>query len=337
MRRRRPTQSDVARLANVSQAMVSYTLNGRHTISVPEETRDRILAAAATLGYVPNSAARSLRMDKTYTVATIIPDITNPFYPAFQRGIQDVVEQHGYDLILYNSDGRREKEQAALVSVQRRGVDGLIGVFFHTSVMDLQPLVDMGMAVVRLEAGPKRAGVLPIDNLYVDSRAAVKAATCYLVDKGYRRIAMLAGTSGPARLRTEGYRQALEARGIAFDPSLFSVDEFTETGGWLAMQRLLTASPRPDAVFASNDMMALGALTAIKAAGLCIPQDIALIGFDDIPVDRLVTPALTTVTQFQSRLGQRAAELLFERLNGQAPATGRSIEMPFEIVVRESA
>jgi LacI family transcriptional regulator len=317
--------------------MVSYTLNGRYTVSVPAETRERILAAATTLGYVPNSAARSLRMDKTYTVATIIPDITNPFYPAFQRGIQDVVEQHGYDLILYNSDGAQEKEQAALISVQRRGVDGLIGVFFHTSVKQMLPLVEMGMAIVRLEPGQKRAGSLPIDNLFVDSEAAVKAATRYLIEKGYRRIAMLAGTSGPARLRIEGYREALAERGIAFDPALLSVNEFTEAGGYLAMQPLLAKTPRPDAVFASNDMMAFGAVTAVKAAGLDIPRDLALMGFDDIPADRLVSPALTTVTQFQSRLGQRAAELLFERLNGHAPASGRSIEMPFEIVVRESA
>jgi LacI family transcriptional regulator len=224
-----------------------------------------------------------------------------------------------------------------LISVQRRGVDGLIGVFFHTSVKQMLPLVEMGMAIVRLEPGQKRAGSLPIDNLFVDSQAAVKAATRYLIEKGYRRIAMLGGTSGPARLRIEGYREALAEQGIAFDPALLSVNEFTEAGGYLAMQPLLATTPRPDAVFASNDMMALGALTAVKAAGLDIPRDLALIGFDDIPADRLVSPALTTVTQFQSRLGQRAAELLFERLNGHAPASGRSIEMPFEIVVRESA
>ena len=158
MRRKRPTQSDVARLANVSQAMVSYALNDRYTVTVPAETRQRIFAAAETLGYVPNTAARSLRMDKTFTIATIIPDITNPFYPAFQRGIQDLAEQHGYDLILYNSDGSAAKERAALISVQKRGVDGLIGVFFHVTAKDLLPLLEMGICVVRLEAEPKTCG-----------------------------------------------------------------------------------------------------------------------------------------------------------------------------------
>lgn len=337
MRRKRPTQADIARLANVSQATVSYVLNGRVSVTVPAETRQRILEAAASLGYVPNNAARSLRLDKTFTIATIIPDITNPFYPAFQRGIQDLAEQHGYDLILYNTDGSAEKERAALVSVQKRGVDGLIGVFFHVTARDLLPLIELGIAVVRLEAEPKVTGPAPLDNLFVDNRAAVQAAVGFLIAKGHRRIGMLAGSTGPAELRTAGYRQALAEHGLPLDPELVSVDDFTEAGGHRAMSRLLAAAHPPDAVFAANDMMALGALLAIKDAGLRIPGDIALVGFDDIPIDRLVSPALTTVTQFQSRLGSRAAELLLERVQGNAPAGGRSVEMPFEIVVRESA
>ena len=199
----------MARLANVSQAMVSYALNDRYTVTVPAETRQRIFAAAETLGYVPNTAARSLRMDKTFTIATIIPDITNPFYPAFQRGIQDLAEQHGYDLILYNSDGSAAKERAALISVQRRGVDGLIGVFFHVTAKDLLPLVEMGIYVVRLEAEPKRVGAAPLDNMFVDNRAAVRAAVKFLFAKDHRRIGMLSGSSGPANLRVDGYRQGI--------------------------------------------------------------------------------------------------------------------------------
>ena len=259
-------------------------------------------------------------MDKTFTIATIIPDITDPFYPAFQRGIQDLAEQHGYDLILYNSDGSAEKERAALISVQRRGVDGLIGVFFHVTARDLLPLVEMGIYVVRLEAEPKSVGAAPLDNMLVDNRAAVRAAVKFLFAKDHRRIGMLSGSSGPANLRVDGYRQGLAEHGIAFDPTLLRVDDFTEAGGYRAMQQLLSVSPPPDAVFAANDMMALGALLSIKDAGLRIPGDMALVGFDDIPIDRLVTPALTTVTQFQSRLGRRAAELLLEQIQGQAPA-----------------
>ena len=180
-------------------------------------------------------------------------------------------------------------------------------------------------------------GAAPLDNLFVDNRAAVQAAIDFLFAKGYRRIGMLSGPTGPANLRVDGYRRALATHGRPFDPALVCVDDFTEAGGYRAMGQLLNVMSPPDAVFAANDMMALGALMAIKDAGLRIPGDIALVGFDDIPIDRLVTPALTTVTQFQSRLGQRAAELVLERIHGQAPAGGRSVEMPFDIVVRESA
>lgn len=195
----------------------------------------------------------------------------------------------------------------------------------------------MGTFIVRLEAEPRTTGAAPLDNLFVDNRAAVQAAINFLIAKGHRRIGMLAGSSGPASARASGFRQALIEHDIALDPVLVCITDFSEEGGYRAMQQLLHVTQLPSAVFAENDVMALGALMAIKDAGLSIPADIALIGFDDIPGARLVTPALTTVTQFQSNLGRRAAEMLFERINGLAPAGGRSTEMPFDIVVRESA
>src|SRR5262245_56230237 len=141
--RRRPTQADVARHAGVSQTTVSHVLNQSGTIAVPEETRQRILAAVEALGYIPDRTARSLRTRKTYTIASIIPDITNPFYPAFERGIQDIANQHGYDLITYNTDGVAEKELRCLASIQQGRVDGVIVVLFHLSARDLLPLLDM--------------------------------------------------------------------------------------------------------------------------------------------------------------------------------------------------
>ena len=151
-RRRRPTQADVARRAGLSQAMVSYVLNASTAVSVPEETRARVLAAMHELGYVPNRAARSLRTNRTLTIASIIPDIANPFYPAFVRGIQDVADQHGYDLIMYNSDGAADKERKCIHSVEQGRVDGVVGVFFHTGAHALAALLEQGIFVVRLEA-----------------------------------------------------------------------------------------------------------------------------------------------------------------------------------------
>jgi len=335
-RTKKPTQLDVARLAAVSQPVVSYVVNRDAVASVAPETRRRVIEAIEQLGYVPDRAARSLRMRKTFTIAGIIPDITNAFYPAFERGIQDVAESHGYDLIVYNTDGDAEKEVRFQRSVQGR-VDGVIGVFFHLNANDLRSLLDQHVAVVRLEATPQQIGPLPLDNLYVDNVAAAEDAVTFLLGRGHRRIGMIVGRDGPRQPRIEGYRQALVAHGISCDAALLRETDFVEGGGYEAMRELLLVSPRPTAIFAANDLLAMGALVALREAGLRVPADVAVVGFDDIPAARLVGPALTTVAQFPEQLGRRAAELLFERLGGVAPDGGRCEERPYELVIRESA
>jgi len=334
--KKRPTQADVARVANVSQAMVSYVLNGNTFVSFPAETRQRILNAIDQLGYQPNRTARSLRTNKTLTIAAIIPDITNPFYPAFERGIQDVADERGYDVITYNTDGLAEKERKSIQSMLEGRVDGLVAVLFHTRASDLFPLLDHNIPVIRLEATQKAAGSRPLDNIYLDNVAAARSAVTHLVGKGHERIGMLAGQGGPTRFRINGYRDALRSRGLPFEPDLLQAGDFNDQGGYQAMRALLALTPRPTAVFAANDLMALGAYLAIREAGLHIPHDVAVVGFDNIPTSRLVSPPLTTVDQFQHRVGQRAAEMLLERLNGAAPPKGRSEEQPHELIVRGS-
>lgn len=336
-RKSRPTQHDVARLAGVSRAAVSHVLNNNTAIAIPLETRQRIFQAMETLGYVPDRSAQSLRTRKTYTIASVIPDITNPFYPAFQRGIQDVTRRHGYDLIMYNTDGDPEQERKVLRSVQQGRVDGVIVVLFRSQAEDLRQLVESGTSVVSL-AGPE-ATDLPIDSVYVDNIAAVRAAVNYLLDKGHKRIGMISGAEAtpPQLRRIEGYREALLSHGITPDDHLILNGDFTDSGGYLGMQALLKFDPRPTAVFAANDLMAIGALRAMRDQGLRVPEDVAIVGFDNIPVADLVIPRLTTIAQFQERMGQRAAELLFERIAGTAPPVARYEELPFELIVRESA
>jgi LacI family transcriptional regulator len=317
--------------------MVSYVLNGTATVTVPAETRQRIVDAINTLGYVPNRAARSLRTNKTFTIASIIPDIANPFYPTFVRGVQDIADQQGYDLLMYNTDGRVDKERKFLRLIEQGRVDGVVGVFFHTSVRELAQIIHHNVAVVRLEAVKKRTGDLPVDNVYVDNTAAAQAAVTYLLGQGYRRIAMLTNAVGPGHPRVEGYRQALTAHGLLFDETYIQRCDFTEQGGFAGMQQLLRLAQRPDGVFAANDLMAMGALQALQAANLRVPDEMALMGFDDIPTGRLLTPPLTTVTQFQDQLGRRAAELLFERINQTYTGPGRCEELPFAIITRASA
>lgn len=334
--KKRPTQADVARRAVVSQALVSYVVNNHPDVSVPEATRRRVLDAVTELGYVPDSAARSLRTRKTFTVACIIPDITNPFYPAFERGVQEGAEQQGYVLVVYNTDGDAEREARCLGSVREGRADGVVGVFFHRTAEDLRPLLDRGVPVVRLEATRREVGPLPLDNIYVDNTQAAGDAVTYLIARGHRRIGMIAGHGGPRQARVLGYRRALEEHGLAVDEGLIRAGDFREGGGADAMRELLSVSPRPTAVFAANDVMAMGALLAVRAAGLRVPAEMAVVGFDDIPAARLVHPPLTTVAQFPERLGRRAAAMLFERLAGTVAEGGRNEAMPYELIVRES-
>jgi LacI family transcriptional regulator len=336
--RRRPTQADVARLAGVSQTTVSQVLNNSTAISVPAETRQRVLDAVTTLGYVTDHTARSLRTRRTSTLACAIPDIANPFYPAFARGIQDVAEQHGYDLVLYNTDGMAEKESKAVRLVQQGRADGLIVVLFRLTARELFPLLETGVPIVRLESVQKASGPLPLDNLYVDIAAAAQLAVTHLIAGGHRRIGLISGGETPPRAgRTEGYRAALAQAGLPAPPELKIDGGFRADGGYAAMETLLHLPEPPTAVFCANDLMALGALAAVRALGRSVPHDVAVVGFDDIPAARLANPALTTVAQFPDRLGRRAAELLFERLEGGTAAPGRSEAMPFELIVRESA
>ena len=335
----RPTQSDVARLAGVSQATVSHVLNDTPNMAIPQSTRQRILDAIDELGYVPDRTARSLRTRKTYTIASVIPDITNPFYPAFQRGIQGVTRQNNYDLFAYDTDGELANEQRILDSLMQGQVDGAIVVLFHLGYESLAPLLRRKIPIVALVAGKWESGDLPLDSLYIDNTAAAHKAVSYLIEKGHTRIGMLAGVeeTPPRRSRILGYQQALADHGLSLVETLIRGSDFTEEGGREAMRELLKVLPLPTAIFAANDLMGIGAMMAIREAGLSAPEDIAVVGFDDIPAASLVNPSLTTVTQFQHQIGKLAAEMVFERILGSAPEEGRSIEMPFELIVRDSA
>ena len=338
MTTRKPTQADVARLAAVSQTTVSYVVNDA-PVAVPLTTRRRVLDAITTLGYVPNSAARGLRTGKTTTIAAIFPDISNPFYPAMQRGLQDVAERHNHDLIAYNTDGDAAKERQCLRSVREGRVDGVVVVPFHLTPDDLLPLVDRGIPVVALAEMVDLIGPTRFDRLSVDNAAAARAAVSYLIDLGHRRIGMVAGQNGtpPRERRIRGYQQALAEHALPIDEVLIRGTDFSEAGGYEAAQDLIRVEPRPSAIFAANDLMAFGAMIALREAGLRVPEDVAVIGFDDIPAARLIHPALTTIAQFPERLGRRAATMLFERLTGEWTGAGRVEGQPWELIVRSSA
>ncbi|MDQ3227898.1 MAG: LacI family transcriptional regulator [Chloroflexota bacterium] len=337
--RKRPTQDDVARAAGVSQTVVSLVLNDRSLVTISPQTKQRVLAAIDELGYVTDGSARSLRTRKTLIVASLIPDITNPFYPAFERGIQDVADAHGYDLIAYNTDGLRDKELRCLRSVQRARVDGIIATPFQLTAEDFSPLVESGVPVVVFGELASEPANRPFDSIFVNDAAAAGELVAYLLDRDYLPLGMVADAAAHLRRegRTTAYQRVLAERVLPQAELLARGGDPTEAGGYIAMHKLLAGSPLPRAVFAANDMMAMGAMVAIREAGLCVPEDIAVAGFDDIPVARLLNPPLTTVAQFPEHLGHRAAEMLFARLNGSVTGEGRRVEMPYELKVRASA
>jgi LacI family transcriptional regulator len=189
---KRPTQDDVARVAGVSQTVVSVVLNDRSTVAISPETRQRVLAAIDELGYVPDGSARGLRTRKTLIAAGLIPDITNPFYPAFQRGIQDVADANDYDLIAYNTDGIRAKELRCLRAMQRARVDGIIATPFQLTAEDFSPLLRSGVPVVVFGELVSEPASPPFDSLFVNDSAAASELVAYLLDRGYRPLGMIA-------------------------------------------------------------------------------------------------------------------------------------------------
>lgn len=337
-RKQRPTQADVAKLAGVSRPVVSYVLSGDPSVPVAPDTRKRVLAAIEELGYVPDHSARSLRRGTTSTIAAIIPDITNPFYPAFFRGIQDVAARHGFDVIAFNTDGDLEQERKGLRAALAGRVDGVVITPLRVPNSELAAVVRQGVAVVTLAQGGVPDPSAAIDNVFIDNVAMAHAAVDHLVARGHSRIGMITGAiATPARGgRAQGFLEAQRDLQISSDPLLMRAGDFTVEGGHQITGELLRMEPRPTAIFAANDLMAMGAMAAIREAGLRIPEDVALIGLDDIPTAALVHPPLTTIAQHPERLGSRAAELMFERLAGTAPPEGRQVMMPFELIVRGS-
>ena len=331
----RPTQKDIAAAAGVSQATVSMVLNKAETPSVPDGTRDRILKLAGELGYQPNHSARTLRSARTMTLACIVPDITNLFYPGLVRGLQTTAEPAGYDVLIYDTDGRPEGEQRALNWLQQGRADGVVGAFFHLRASELAALAGKRIPIVRLESERKTRGALPIDSVFIDNAGAAAEMTRLLIRRGHRRIAMILGEFGPGKHRALGYETVMREAGLATDVVIDKT--YSEEAGTRAMRMLLARGKnRPTAVFGANDMLAIGAMQAARGVGLAIPADIAIVGFDDIATAKLL--GLTTVRQPEFELGSLAARTLIERLMpGGLKLPGRSLELALQIVERTSA
>ncbi|MET0904108.1 MAG: substrate-binding domain-containing protein [Acidimicrobiales bacterium] len=304
-----PKIGDVARAAGVSPATVSRVMNGTGTVA-PERAA-AVHRAARELGYTPSGPARALRQQKARVWAAIIADIENPFFTAMVRGIEDVARSVGHRLVLCNSDEDLDKETAYLDIVLAEQMAGVVIAVASDKESRLDGLLDRGVPVVAVDRRPRHR-VDELDSVVVDNVLGARLATEHLMDAGAQRIACVTGPSrvSTARERLSGYQQALRARGRPAPGGLVRRADFKEAGGYAATRALLAMRPRPDALFAANNLMTLGALRALREAGLRVPDDVLLVGFDDAPWTTLVSPPLTVMTQPTYEIGRQAAQLL---------------------------
>jgi LacI family transcriptional regulator len=311
------TIKDVAREANVSVATVSRALNGHENVA--SAVRERVLQVATRLRYSPHHAARSLSSRRTRTIGVVLPDLHGGFFSELMRGIDQVARAHGLHLLVSSCHGNPADQRVALLAMRGR-VDGLLvmspfaddpGLFSHD--------LTSGTPVVLMNSAP--GGDTPVPAVRIDSHGGARAMTSYLVACGYRRIAFISGPADnfDARERERGYREVLGEQ-LPETAARVVAGDFGEVSGHEAGVALLAAGELPDAVFAANDMMAIGCLYALNRGGLQVPGGIGLAGFDDIPLARYVHPALTTMRVDIAELGGRALRRLLARAAPDAGA-----------------
>lgn len=327
------TIKDVAKAASVSVATVSRALNGHQNVA--EAVRERVLAVAAELRYSPHHAARSLSSRRTQTVGVVLPDIHGEFFSELMRGIDQVARTRGQHLLVSSYHGNPEEQGAALRAMRGR-VDGLLLMSPYVHDVDfLERNVDASLPIVLINAAQGR----PQLSVGIDNYGGARAMVAHLVDAGYKRIAFIDGPedNDDARERKRGYRDALAAAGDGYTPWELP-GQFDEDSGHRAGQALLALDARPDAVFAANDMMAIGCLYALGRGGVRTPAEIAVVGFDDIPLARYVHPSLTTMRVDIAELGARALKALLEiEAAGETEIAVHTALLEPALVIRDSS
>ncbi len=336
---RKVTRHAVARAAGVTQSTVSRVLSPSDKgIQIGPETRARVMAAVAELGFHPNQYARSLRGMRSRMIAILIADITNPFYHPLVRAVQDVAFQHGYDVMIANSDHTAEKERLFVESLVRRPVDGAVIIPYHLTADELDDL--MLRTGVQIATLGSRIDHPRIDASFTnDARATDELVRWLIHERGHRRLAIICADRYfvATMHRLAAFERALSDAGLELPEDYVVTGDWTVETGKRGIQHLLSLPEPPTAVFGASDTIAIGALEQALAMGLRVPDDVAIVGFDDIPEAEWVRPRLTTVAQYPAVMGEQLATALFERILGEADAGRRIFEVPYKIMVRESA
>jgi LacI family transcriptional regulator len=327
------TIRDVAAVAGVSPATVSRVLNGKQDVAA--ELRQRVLGAVTELGYRRNGPARSLRTRAAMVLGLIISDISNPFFTAVVRGAEDQAQLAGYSLVLANADEDVDKEARYLEVAAAEQMAGVLLSPASLTRTSIDVLLERGIPVVTVD---RRLAGAPVDSVTVNNHQAARTAAQHLIGQGCRRVGFIAGpiqtTTGASRLA--GYRAALRAAGRLVDPSLTAYADFRTEGGYAATRQLLRQRRPPDGLLFANNLMTVGGLRAIAEAGLAIPDDIAVVGFDDAIWATALRPPLTVVAQPTYEIGQTAAKLLLRRVDGEA-FPPRRVVLQAELIERASS
>ncbi|MBK8026667.1 MAG: LacI family DNA-binding transcriptional regulator [Chloroflexi bacterium] len=338
-RQKMPTMYDVARLAGVSQPTVSRVLNDNNTsVQISDETRQRVMAAIEELGYRPNILARSLRTQRTQTIALMIADLSNAFYHPVARAVQDMAHQRKFEVLIFNSDHLHENEIHFCEVVSRRPVDGVLMSPYHLTPEDIDKYFSPSQTPVAV-LGPHVNHPL-VDVIYVDDERASYEAICWMIaERGYRDFGFLGVTDNlrPGARRFRGFLRALDESGITFDERFLVKGDFTLESGVDAARQYLALERLPRAIYAINDLMAIGLVLTLQESGVRIPDDVAVLGFDDIPEARIVRPMLTTIAQDPREMGRSLVTALFERMDSVEELPRRIIEAKSHLVVRDSA
>jgi len=328
----RPTIDDVARLAGVSIATVSRCLHMPDIVAA--KTRERVLSAVRQTGYNLNAAAQSLRQRRSNTVLVVVPDIGNTFFSEILGGIQQQASAVGLTMLIGDTGRIKSREDAYVRYLLNGRADGaLLLADPQAAWFDIPALNDLGIPpiVAISEVGPDSGPV----TVSIDNESAAHAAVRHLIGQGHRRIAHVAGP--PSNIltgqRLHGYHRALSEAGLPLHPALELAGDYSLASGRAAFESFKIQTDRPTALFFANDEMAMGFLSSAYAAGIRVPRDVSIVGFDDIHFAQSCIPALTTIRQPRAEMGATAMRLLLSIIAGEAPA---SVRLPFDLVIRDS-
>jgi LacI family transcriptional regulator len=326
------TIREVAERAGVSLTTVSHVVNRSRFVS--EDTRKRVLEAMQDLNYRPNAVARSLRSGKTHTLGLILPDSSNPFFAEIGREVEKTAFTEGYSVMLCNTERDLAREELYVRLLSDKQVDGVIFVAAGEQIDSLAYLLEQHTPIVVVD---RDLSYDEVDAVLTDNLLGGYQATQHLIALGHQRIACISGPVNGARSmeRVSGYRRALEEYGIAEDPALLLIGDYHPQSGRDAAHHLLSLDNRPTAIFACNDLMAIGVIRAVTAERLSIPDNVAVVGFDNIELANYTTPSLTTVAQPITEIGALSASLVIQRI-AEPHRPAERPKLPTQLIMRES-